>query len=157
MDRPNLEQLYSANNEIKRLVAALLDGLDQQQVYLPDVIARLAASRSTACSSDRLLEVTVDAYGIVVEVRLADNAFSAGTPGQLGRSMTEAARSAAGQAQQRRADILTPIIETVDNLPDLPDLLPGAPSLREIRDIIDAAVRADCTDTDTTDRPGHPR
>ncbi|WP_280363485.1 YbaB/EbfC family nucleoid-associated protein [Nocardia wallacei] len=159
MDRPNLEQLYSMNNEIKRLVSSLLDGLDQQQAYLSDVVARLAASRSTACSSDRLLELTVDAYGIVVEVRLADDAFSASTPERLARSITEVARAAARQAQQRRADILTPITETVDSLPDLPDLFPGAPSLREIRDIIDAAARTDSADTDSTrpNRPGHSR
>ncbi|MCX4095147.1 YbaB/EbfC family nucleoid-associated protein [Nocardia sp. alder85J] len=138
--RPDTTELQAATAEMKRLVDSLLDGLDQQREDLPGVVERLSRSRSSAWSADRLAEVVVDAYGIVVEVRLASNAYQAATPGRLARSITEAARSAAALAQQQRADIVSPITETADALPDLPDLFPGAPSLRGIRDIVAAAA-----------------
>ncbi|WP_280368178.1 YbaB/EbfC family nucleoid-associated protein [Nocardia wallacei] len=141
MDRPDLEALSSANNEMKKLVDSLLDGLDQQRADLPGVCERLAESRTSAWSSDKLVEVTVDAYGIVVDVRLTAHAFQAGPPARLARSITEASRAAAEAAQHRRAEILAPITDTAGALPDLPDLFPGAPSLREVREIVGAAAR----------------
>jgi DNA-binding protein YbaB len=141
MEQPNLNDLQSATDEMKRLVDRLMDGFDQQAADLPGVCERLATSRSTVWSSDRLAEVTVDAYGVVLEVRLADNAFMNGTPNRLAGSITEAAKEAARVAQERRAEILAPITELGDALPDLPDLFPGMASLREIRETVGAATR----------------
>ncbi|MFJ1461483.1 YbaB/EbfC family nucleoid-associated protein [Nocardia wallacei] len=141
MDRPDFEAMSSANNEMKKLVDSLLDGLDQQSADLPGVCERLSESRTSAWSSDKLVEVTVDAYGIVVDVQLTAHAFQAGPPARLARSITEAARAAAEAAQHRRAEILAPITDTAGALPDLPDLFPGAPSLREVREIVSAAAR----------------
>ncbi|BCK56991.1 YbaB/EbfC family nucleoid-associated protein [Nocardia wallacei] len=141
MDRPDFDALSSANNEMKKLVDSLLDGLDQQRADLPGVCERLSQSRTSAWSSDKLVQVTVDAYGIVVDVQLTANAFQAGPPARLARSITEAARAAAEAAQHRRAEILAPITDTAGALPDLPDLFPGAPSLREVREIVGAAAR----------------
>ncbi|MQY25466.1 YbaB/EbfC family nucleoid-associated protein [Nocardia aurantia] len=139
-DLPDPAELPAATAEMKRLVGTLLDGLDQQRADLPGVVERLSRARSSAWSSDRLAEVVVDAYGIVVEVRLASNAYQVATPARLAGSITEAARSAAAEAQHRRAEITAPITGTAESLPDLPDLFPGAPSLREIRDIVTAAA-----------------
>ncbi|WP_019928188.1 YbaB/EbfC family nucleoid-associated protein [Nocardia sp. BMG111209] len=140
-DRPDTAELQAAAAEMKRLTDSLLDGLDQQRADLPGVVERLSRSRSSVWSSDRLAEVVVDAYGIVVEVRLAANAYQAAPPARLAASITEAARSAALAAQQQRAEITAPLTGVVEALPDLPDLFPGAPSLREIRDIVTAAAR----------------
>lgn len=143
MERPDLEESRAANYRMKRLVDSMLDGLDRQRADLPGACERLAVSRSSAWSSDQLVEVTVDAYGIVVEVELSAKAFETSTPQRLARSITEAARTAAELAQQQRAQIIAPIIETTEGLLDLPDLFPGAPSLREIRDIVGAAAQTD--------------
>ncbi|WP_157172385.1 YbaB/EbfC family nucleoid-associated protein [Nocardia pneumoniae] len=134
--------MYSATNEMKSRVNSLLDGLDRLRADLPGVCERLTASRSSAWSSDHLVEVTVDVYGVVVAVQLAANACGTSTPERLARSMTEAARAAAASAREQLAEIVAPLSEAYD-LPDLPDLFPGASSLREIRDVIGAAVRTD--------------
>lgn len=133
--------MQTANNELKRVVGSLLDGIDQQIADLPGVVERLSQSRTSQWSADKRVEVTVDAYGIVQKVRLADDALSGATPEKLAAAMTEAARAAAVTAQRRRAEIVAPITEAAATLPDLPDLYPGAPSLREIREVVDSAAR----------------
>ncbi|MFI5714265.1 YbaB/EbfC family nucleoid-associated protein [Nocardia sp. NPDC051750] len=138
MDRSSSEEPRSAHSELTRLVDTLLDGFGEQSADLPDVAARLAAARSSASSSDRLVEVTVDAYGTVLEVRLSPQAFQANSPERLAGSVTEAARSAALAAQRRRAEIVEPVAGVAGDL-DLPDLFPGAPSLRGIRDMTESA------------------
>ncbi|WP_280417056.1 YbaB/EbfC family nucleoid-associated protein [Nocardia carnea] len=149
MDDHDLDQLTEATAEMKRLVGTLLDGLDQQREDIPGVHERLSRSRSSAWSADRLAEVTVDAYGLVIDVRLAAEAFRSGPPAHLARSITEAARAAAEAARQQLAEIVSPITGIAEELPDLPDLLPGAPSLRDIREIVEAATRT-APDTDRT-------
>lgn len=142
MDRPNYEASHSAGSELARLVDTLLDRAGEELSELPDVAAQLTVARSAARSSDRLVEVTVDAYGVVTNVSLSPDAFRANSPERLARSVVEAARSAASAAQRRRAEIVAPVTGTTGELPDLPDLFPGAPSLRGIRDIIDMAEPA---------------
>lgn len=139
MDRSSSEDPRSAHSELTRLVDTLLDGFSEQSADLPDIAAQLSAARSSASSSDRLVEVTVDTYGIVMDVQLSPQAFQANSPERLARSVTEAARSAALAAQRRRAEIVAPITGTVGDPPDLPDLFPGAPSLRGIREITESA------------------
>ncbi|MBO0856044.1 MAG: YbaB/EbfC family nucleoid-associated protein [Nocardia sp.] len=141
MTDPFPDDLAATNLELKRIVNSLLDGLDQQQADLPGVCDRLARSRSSAWSDDRTVEVTVDAYGIVVGTRLVDNAFQKTNPDRLAGSITEAARRAAATAQRRRAEITAPITDSARLLADLPELVPGAADLREIQDVIGAAAR----------------
>lgn len=154
MEHPSLDDMYSANNELKRMVDSLLDGIDEQVANLPGVVERLSTSRSSQWSADRRVEVTVDAYGIVLSVRLADDALSGTTPEKLAAAMTEAAKAAAATAQRRRAEIVAPITDATVGLPDLPDLYPGAPSLREIRTIVSAAAQTSTQDPskDTEDQ-----
>ncbi|MFB8006015.1 YbaB/EbfC family nucleoid-associated protein [Nocardia sp. NPDC056000] len=140
MEEPGMEDLTSANAELKRMVNSLLDGLDDQAAAIPEVVARLSTSQSSAWSADQLVEVTVDAYGVVVNTRLAENALRSGTPERLARSITEAARAAAQVAEKQRAQIIAPIADAAHGLPDLSDLFPGAPSLQEIRGIVGAAA-----------------
>ncbi|MCU1640795.1 MAG: YbaB/EbfC family nucleoid-associated protein [Nocardia sp.] len=160
MEQPSLDHLQAANDEMKRLVDTLLDGLDQRAADLPGICDRLATSRSSAWSADRRVEVTVDAYGIVLDVRLADNAFEGGRPERLARSIKEAAVAAARAAHRRRDEILAPITETTAVLPDLTDLFPGMPRLPDIRRIVQAATRtrsdtaADTACSPAQDEPG---
>ena len=156
MDDRSLDELTEATVRMKRLVGTLLDGLDQQRENIAGVHSRLSDARASAWSVDRLVEVTVDAYGLVVDVQLASEAFRGGPPADLARSITEAARAAADTARQQLADIVSPIVEITEELPDLPDLLPGAPSLREMRDIVESATRT-APDPDRVTERDHDR
>jgi DNA-binding protein YbaB len=129
MDDWEREGLRSANFGMRNQVDHLLDQLDEQRACLAVAQEKLDAARCTAKSADGLVEVTTDASGVVTDVQFSVEAVRS-TPEQLGRSVTEAARSAALLARQQTVEIMAPLTAVTDAMPDLPDLVPGAPSLR---------------------------
>ncbi|WP_454196995.1 YbaB/EbfC family nucleoid-associated protein [Nocardia sp. Marseille-Q1738] len=131
MDRWERDGLRSANSGIRNQVDHILDALAEQRTHLTDLHEKLSAVRCTATSADGLVEVTVDAGGVLTDVRFTPAALRS-TPEQLGRSVTEAGREAARSAREQHAEIIAPIAAEAGSVPDLPDLVPGAPSLREI-------------------------
>jgi DNA-binding protein YbaB len=131
MDRWEREGLRSANNGLRRQIDTVMDDLDRQRDRLAEMYRQLESTRLQAESHDRLAQVVVDGSGVVTEVRLTADAMRA-TPEQLGRSITEAARAAAGLAAARVAELTG----EPGGLPDLQEFAPGAPSLREVRDWI---------------------
>ncbi len=131
MDRWERDGLRSANSGMRNQVEHILDALAEQRTHLSEVREKLSAVRCTAESADKLVEVTVDAGGVLVDVRFSPTAVKS-TPEQLGRSVTEAGRQAAQLARDQHAAIIAPLVAETEAIPDLPDLVPGAPSLREV-------------------------
>ncbi|MFF2554732.1 YbaB/EbfC family nucleoid-associated protein [Nocardia sp. NPDC058058] len=148
-----MEDLTATNSELKRLVNSLLDGLDAQSADIPDICERLSKSQCSGYSEDKLVEITVDAYGVVIDTKLAAQALQSRSREHLAQSITQAARAAAAAAEQQRTEIISPLTATVEGLPDLSDLFPGAPSLREIRGIIGMATTPE---TIRRDHDSHP-
>ncbi|WP_062993838.1 YbaB/EbfC family nucleoid-associated protein [Nocardia anaemiae] len=103
---------------------------EMQRAQLADVRDELSAISATAGSQDGLVEVTVDQFGIITDVRLEPRALR-GAAADLGRAVTEAAREAARLAHQKVSETIAPIEDIVGRMPEPEDLLPGAPSLRE--------------------------
>jgi DNA-binding protein YbaB len=134
MDRRERDELRSANEQYRRQAEQWLTAWEEQRAAVTGVVEQLAALRCAARSADGLVTVTVNAGGVVDEVRLEPHAFRQSSPERLGRSITEAAKSAALAVQQQSQQIISPVVSSADDLPDLPDLIPGAPSLKELRD-----------------------
>ncbi|MFI5535470.1 YbaB/EbfC family nucleoid-associated protein [Nocardia sp. NPDC051900] len=128
MDRWEREGLRSANNGMRNQFEHLLDSFERQQGRLADVFRELENARTQASSPDQSVEVTVDAAGVLTDLRLTAAAMRQ-TPEQLSRVIVEVALAAAHQAKQQAEALAAPL----DDLPDLPDISPGAPSLNEIR------------------------
>lgn len=103
---------------------------EMQRAQLADVRDELSAISATAGSHDGSVEVTVDQFGIITDVRLEPRALR-GAAVDLGRAVTEAAREAARLAHQKVSETIGPIEDIVGRMPEPEDLLPGAPSLRE--------------------------
>ncbi|MCX4092180.1 YbaB/EbfC family nucleoid-associated protein [Nocardia sp. alder85J] len=133
MDRWEREGLRSANNGLRNQIDHVMDDFERQRDKLGEVFTQLENLRLQATSQDDLAEVVVDGSGVVAEVRLSAAAMRS-TPEQLGRSITEAARAAAGLAAARVQDLTAELTADLETLPDLPDFAPEAPSLREVRD-----------------------
>ncbi|MFJ1460650.1 YbaB/EbfC family nucleoid-associated protein [Nocardia sp. N2S4-5] len=127
MERWEQDALRSANYGMRNQVDHMLDLLADQRTQLAAVQQQLDTARFTATSPDGSVEVTVDASGVLTDVRFSENALR-GTAEQLSTSVTETGRAAARQAQEQTRQLLTPL---ADAMPDLPDLVPGAPSLRD--------------------------
>ncbi|WP_330231442.1 YbaB/EbfC family nucleoid-associated protein [Nocardia sp. NBC_00508] len=127
MDRWEQEALRSANDGMREQVDQMLDLLVEQRQQLAAVQQQLETARCSASSADGLVEVTVDATGVLVDVQFSTDALRS-TADQLGKSVTDAGRAAAQRAQQQMQQMIAPIAEAI---PDLPDLFPRAPSLRD--------------------------
>ncbi|MGQ4617956.1 YbaB/EbfC family nucleoid-associated protein [Nocardia sp. R7R-8] len=132
MDRWEREGLRSANNGMRNQLEHLLDSFERQQSRLSDVFRELENARTQASSPDQSVEVTVDAAGVLTDLRLTAAAMRR-TPEQLSRAIVDATRTAAHRAQQQAEALAAPVDDDLDDLPDLPDISQGAPSLDEIR------------------------
>ncbi|WP_157172659.1 YbaB/EbfC family nucleoid-associated protein [Nocardia exalbida] len=132
MDRWEREGLRSANSGMRNQLEHLLDSFERQQGRLTEVFRELENARTQASSPDQSVEVTVDAAGVLTDLRLTAAAMRQ-TPEQLSRAIVDATRAAACRAQQHAEALAAPLDDDLNDLPDLPDISPGAPSLNEIR------------------------
>ncbi|MFJ1457235.1 YbaB/EbfC family nucleoid-associated protein [Nocardia sp. N2S4-5] len=119
--------------QLRRRIADALDRHDEIRAALPDVIAQLGAYRSTVSSPDGSVDVTVNAAGSVVDVRLARDAFRTGSPDSLSRSIADTAHRAAHEALRYVAEITAVLADSAESLTELPDPIPNA-SLRDLRE-----------------------
>ncbi|MFX0574682.1 YbaB/EbfC family nucleoid-associated protein [Nocardia nepalensis] len=138
MDRWEEDGLRSANHGLRNQVDHILDTFEQHQTQLNAVRRQLETLRVQAGSPDQLVQVTVDARGVLAEVTLTAAALRR-TPEDLGRSITETAQAAALSAQQQSEALLAPITAEFDGAAALSDIVEEASSLRDIRTRIDAS------------------
>lgn len=137
-------ELAARNAARRGQVDALLDGLTRQSAALATAQAQAAAVTGRATSADGLVTVTVNAAGVVTDIRFAPSAFTRRTPDALARDVIAATRQAAADARRQVDAALAPVRE---DLPDLPEVFPGSPSLPDL-------VPKDRTPAPPARRPG---
>lgn len=126
MSNPELE---ARNAALRGQVDTMLANLERQTAQLKEAQAEAMAKVGRATSQDGLVEVTVNAGGIVTDVRFAPAAFERSTPEKLAQSVVATIQRAASAAREQADAVLAPYQE---NVPDLPDLFPGMPSLKDL-------------------------
>lgn len=132
MDRWTREGLLSANNGLRNQVEDLVDAYSRRQDRLSETYQQLEAMRVRATSPDCSVEVTVDAGGVLADMRLTDSALR-NSPDALARTIVDAVQEAARQARDRQNELAAPLIEEFDAMGDLTDIVPEAPGLGDIR------------------------
>jgi len=126
MSNPELE---ARNAALRGQVDTMLANLERQTAQLKEAQAEAMAKVGRATSQDGLVEVTVNAGGVVTGVTFAPAAFERSTPEKLGQSVVATIQQAALVAREQVDALLAPYQE---NVPDLPDLFPGMPSLKDL-------------------------
>ncbi|MEU3645355.1 YbaB/EbfC family nucleoid-associated protein [Lentzea sp. NPDC034063] len=126
MTNPELE---ARNAALRGQVDSMLASLEQQTAQLKQAQAEAMSKVGRASSPDGLVEVTVNAGGIVTGVTFAPAAFDRSTPEKLGQSVVATIQQAALNARAQADAVLTPFTE---GLPDLPDFFPGMPSIKDL-------------------------
>ncbi|WP_280366980.1 YbaB/EbfC family nucleoid-associated protein [Nocardia wallacei] len=132
MDRWQREGLRSANNGMRNQLEDIRYAYEQQQTRLSEVYGQLETLRTQAASPDRSVEVTVDADGVLTDLRLTAAAIQC-PPEQLSRSIVDAVQAAALRARQQTEDLAAPVAADLEDMPDFTDIIPDAPSLDDIR------------------------
>lgn len=122
-------ELEARNAALRGQVDAMLANLERQTAELKQAQAEAMAKVGRATSQDGLVEVTVNAGGIVTDVKFAPAAFERSTPEKLGQSVVATIQQAALSAREQADAALAPYQE---GIPDLPDLFPGMPSLKDL-------------------------
>ncbi|WP_045317185.1 YbaB/EbfC family nucleoid-associated protein [Lentzea aerocolonigenes] len=126
MSNPELE---ARNAALRGQVDSMLANLERQTAQLKEAQAEAMSKTGRATSQDGLVEVTVNAGGIVTGVTFAPAAFERSTPEKLGQSVVATIQRAALNAREQADAVLAPYQE---GIPDLPDLFPGMPSIKDL-------------------------
>lgn len=125
----NNSELEARNAALRGQVDQMLANLERQTAQLKEAQAEAMAKVGRATSQDGLVEVTVNAGGIVTGVTIAPAAFERSTPEKLGQSVVATIQQAALSAREQADAALAPYQQ---DIPDLPDLFPGMPSLKDL-------------------------
>jgi DNA-binding protein YbaB len=125
----NNAELEARNAALRGQVDQMLANLERQTAQLKEAQAEAMAKVGRATSQDGLVEVTVNAGGIVTDVKFAPAAFERSTPEKLAQSVVATIQKAALSEREQADAALAPYQE---GIPDLPDLFPGMPSLKDL-------------------------
>lgn len=120
-------ELERRNAAMREQVEQMLSDLQRRTEGLREAQAATAEVTGEATSTDGRVRASVDADGMLGDLRLAPSAFDRTTPEALARTIGEVVQQATADARARVAETLAPFTEAGV---DLPDLVPGAPSLR---------------------------
>ncbi|PRY43326.1 YbaB/EbfC family nucleoid-associated protein [Umezawaea tangerina] len=121
--------LEARNAALRTQVDSMLANLERQTSALRDAQAEAVSKTGSATSQDGLVQVVVNAAGIVTDVKFAPAAFERSTPDKLAQSVVRVVQAAAADARRQADAAMAPFQQ---NVPDLPDLFPGAPSLKDL-------------------------
>ncbi|GAB2669520.1 YbaB/EbfC family nucleoid-associated protein [Nocardia goodfellowii] len=106
--------------------AELAHVLEEVQEQFKD-IARIQQARATLTASAtvrKLVTVTVNANGVVIDTKFGPHAEGAGLS-ELAKAMTEAAQQAVTEVNKLGMELMAPVQERQARLPKLTDLLDG--------------------------------
>lgn len=88
---------------------------------------RLTAEGSSA---DKRVTIVVNADGVIIETRLADDVGEL-SYAELAKAMTTAAQRAVAEIRRVTGELLAPIRQRQERLPAITELFPGMPELTE--------------------------
>ncbi|MBF6177620.1 YbaB/EbfC family nucleoid-associated protein [Nocardia otitidiscaviarum] len=127
MDSAERVDLRSPTDPAREQIDQVVGALGEQQARLADIHQRLHTLRCTAESADGLVEVTVDASGVLTDVRFGADARRISLE-QLGTAVAAAGREASKRAQARTWELMASFTPTPGQLPSPAAVVPGAPS-----------------------------
>jgi hypothetical protein len=119
------------NETAKADLADLLDTVQDQIRSLATAHQQRALLTATATACEKRIHVTVNADGVLIETRFADDIADL-TYDEIAQAMTEAVRAAAAQVKTKGEQLFEPLQQARTRLPSLSEMVPGVPDLREI-------------------------
>ncbi|MFG1794420.1 YbaB/EbfC family DNA-binding protein [Nocardia sp. NPDC049149] len=120
-----------ANEAAKANLADLLDNVQTHLRSIGDAHQRRALLTASATACEKRIEVTVNADGVLIQTRFADD-ISDLSYDEIAEAMTEAAQAAAAEVKLKAEELFKPLQRTRARLPTLSEIIPGMADLPEL-------------------------
>jgi len=118
----------------ERPAADFTDLVAQAQEHLANIAAiqrQQAALTATASVAAGMVQVSVNARGVVTETRIDHDYLDEYDVEALGHNITDVAQQAAATVQRRASALMAPLMERRAALPSLSEIISGATDLRD--------------------------
>jgi DNA-binding protein YbaB len=116
------------NERLQEDMATMLAGLSHQMRGIADVQKKRALLTATATACERRIEVTVNADGLLIATKFADDIHDL-TMDEIAENITAAVQEAARKVNEQARTLMNPLMEHRDSLPKLSEMIEGAPDL----------------------------
>ncbi|RDI43610.1 YbaB/EbfC family nucleoid-associated protein [Nocardia mexicana] len=116
------------NERLAADAAMMLDAMSEQFEGMARIQRDRAQITATATACEKRITVVVNADGILIETRFADDIADL-TYDEIAAAMTEAVQAAAADAARRGNELMQPLLDRKLRLPSLSELVEGAPDL----------------------------
>ncbi|MFB8277354.1 YbaB/EbfC family nucleoid-associated protein [Nocardia colli] len=117
-----------ANERLKADAAMMLEALHEQMLGIAKIQRDRSRLTATATACDKRITVTVNADGILIDTKFADDIGDL-THTEIAEAMTEVVQEAARRVTQQAGLLMEPLRERKSQLPKLSDLIEDAPDL----------------------------
>lgn len=122
-------RLAARSAVLREKVNELLSDFDKRTTQLKQAQQATAALVAELTSPDGVVQVKIDASGMLSQLRLSPNAFERTSPEDLARTISDLVRRGTTQVRRQAAELMRPLTE---DLPDVSDLVPDAPALADM-------------------------
>ncbi|MEV0299053.1 YbaB/EbfC family nucleoid-associated protein [Nocardia sp. NPDC050710] len=118
----------TVNERLRADMATLVEGLGDQFRGIAELQQRRSRLTETVSVCDQRIEVTVNADGILIDTKFADDVLDL-TLEEIAENVTAAVQAAAAKAAERSRELMRPLLERKNALPKLSEIIEGAPDL----------------------------
>jgi hypothetical protein len=116
------------NERLQEDMATMLAGLSTQMRGIAEVQKKRSLLTATALVCEKRIEVTVNADGLLIETRFAEDITDL-TMDEIAENITLAVQQAAREVEVKARELMNPLLEHRDSLPKLSEMIEGAPDL----------------------------
>lgn len=116
------------NERLRADAAMMMEALSEQMQGIAKIQRDRSRLTATVTACDRRISVTVNADGILIETRFADDIGDLSFD-EIAAAMTEAVQGAYRKVSERGRELMEPLRERKSRLPSLSDLIEGMPPL----------------------------
>ncbi|MFC8045687.1 YbaB/EbfC family nucleoid-associated protein [Nocardia sp. NPDC057353] len=117
-----------SNRRLQEDMAVMLNGLGEQMKGIAEVQKKRSLLTATKTACDKRIEVTVNADGLLIEVKFADDILDIEMD-EIALNITAAVQAAAADVAEQAAELMNPLMEHRRSLPPLSEIIEGAPDL----------------------------
>ncbi len=130
-----------SNERLQADAAMMMEAFAEQMSGIAEIQRNRSRLTATVTACDKRISVTVNADGILIETKFADDIKDL-TYEEIAIAMTQSVQAASAKVQKMARELMEPLRERKDRLPRLSELLEGAPDLGEMMPLVPPASTA---------------